>query len=71
MNMKVTRRDLFALAGGSAVGLALSPAPWRLLDDLSIWTQNWKWIPRPPKGPVTFKDTRCSSCAASRGPRSI
>lgn len=64
MNMKVTRRDLLTVAGGSAIGVMLTPAPWKLVDDLAIWTQNWKWIPRPPKGPETVAATACSLCPA-------
>ena len=64
MTMKVTRRDLLGLAGGGAVGIMLTPAPWKLVDDLAIWTQNWSWIPRPPKGPETLVATACSLCPA-------
>ena len=60
--MKLNRRDLFAVAGGAVAGTILSPAPWKLIDDLSIWTQNWSWIPVPPKGPVTMKPTICALC---------
>ncbi|MFZ2492477.1 MAG: molybdopterin-dependent oxidoreductase, partial [Thermoanaerobaculia bacterium] len=62
--MNVTRRAVLGFGGGAAVGIALSPAPWKLLDDLGIWTQNWKWIPRPPHGPVTLRTTNCSLCTA-------
>lgn len=60
--MKVTRRDVLTAAGGGVVGIMLTPAPWKLVDDLAIWTQNWKWIPRPPRGPQTVKTTACSLC---------
>jgi menaquinone reductase, molybdopterin-binding-like subunit len=65
MKMKVTRRDLLALAGGSAAGIMLTPAPWKLVDDLAIWTQNWSWIPVPPKGPETTKTTTCTLCPSA------
>ncbi|MBK7931294.1 MAG: hypothetical protein IPJ98_28605 [Bryobacterales bacterium] len=54
--MAVGRRELLGLAGGAAVGGALSPVPWKLLDDSAIWTQNWSWTPtqsaRPGDGEV-------------------
>lgn len=64
MKSNVTRRDLLTLGGGVAVGSMLTPAPWLLIDDLAIWTQNWKWIPVPPKGERTSQTTVCSLCPA-------
>ncbi|HYM60897.1 MAG TPA: molybdopterin-dependent oxidoreductase [Thermoanaerobaculia bacterium] len=58
----VTRRNLLKLAGGAAIGFMASPMPWRLTDELAIWTQNWSWIPVPPKGEVTTRMTACSLC---------
>jgi menaquinone reductase, molybdopterin-binding-like subunit len=60
----VTRRDLFKFVGGAAAGVMLTPAPWKAIDDLAIWTQNWSWIPVPPKGAVTTRATICSLCPA-------
>ena len=45
-----TRRELFKFAGGSAVGLLLTPAPWRLITDTALWSENWPGIPRPARG---------------------
>lgn len=64
MGFEVTRRDVMKFAGGAAIGVALSPAPWKLLDDLAIWTQNGSWIPRVPRGPVTAKTSLCALCPA-------
>jgi hypothetical protein len=61
--MKVTRRDLFVWGAGAAAGLAFTPVPWKLLDDVSIWTQNWPWIPQPPRGPVEVKQSFCTLCS--------
>jgi anaerobic selenocysteine-containing dehydrogenase len=64
MKTNVTRRDLLRFAGGSAIGVMLSPAPWKLVDDLAIWTQNWKWIPVPLRGEQSFRQANCSLCPA-------
>jgi hypothetical protein len=60
--MKVTRRDLFVWGAGAAAGLVFTPLPWKLLDDVSIWTQNWPWIPQPQRGPVEIKQSFCGLC---------
>ena len=36
MAMSLTRRDAMLLLGGSALGVVLSPVPWKLLDDVAI-----------------------------------
>lgn len=60
--MKVTRRDLFVWSAGAAAGLVFTPVPWKLLDDISIWTQNWPWIPQPAREPVEVKQSYCTLC---------
>jgi Molybdopterin oxidoreductase Fe4S4 domain len=60
--MNFTRRDLLTWGGGAAAGLLLTPVPWKLLDDTSIWTQNWPWIPQPARGPVEVKNSFCALC---------
>ena len=62
--MKFDRRDVLKVIGGSAAGALLTPAPWKLLDDTAIWTQNWSWIPRPLKGELRAKHTTCTLCPA-------
>jgi anaerobic selenocysteine-containing dehydrogenase len=64
MKTNLTRRDILRFAAGAAAGVVLSPAPWRLTDDLAIWTQNWSWIPVPPRGEPTLRMTVCSLCPA-------
>ncbi|HUK12508.1 MAG TPA: molybdopterin dinucleotide binding domain-containing protein [Thermoanaerobaculaceae bacterium] len=64
MKTRVSRRDVLRFASGSAIGLALSPLPWKLTDDLAIWTQNWSWIPRPPRGELANRFTTCTLCPA-------
>jgi hypothetical protein len=65
--MKVTRRDLFVWGAGAAAGLVFTPVPWKLLDDVSIWTQNWPWIPQPPRGPIEVKQSCCTLCPQGCG----
>lgn len=63
--MTSLRRDMLKLAGGAAAGLLFTPAPWRLLGDGTMWTQNWSWLPKVPRGPVTETTTRCTLCPAA------
>lgn len=67
--MKVSRRDLVAWGAGAAAGLVVTPVPWKLLDDTSIWTQNWKWIPQASRGPVEVKHSACTLCPNGCGLR--
>ncbi len=60
--MKVTRRDLLIWSAGAAAGLMVTPVPWKLLDDTSIWSQNWPWIPQPARLPVEVKLSSCTLC---------
>src|SRR5687768_4770378 len=60
--MVQARRDFFKFLGGSAAAVALTPVPWKLLDDVSIWTQNWSWIPRPVRGEISYKPAACTMC---------
>ena len=59
-----TRRDLFKFAGGAAVGALFTPAPWRLITDLALWSENWPGIPRPARGEIRAKFTHCALCPA-------
>jgi hypothetical protein len=62
--MTVSRRDLLLGLGGGVAGLALTPVPWKLLDDLAIWTQHRRALPIPPRGEVSFHPAVCSLCSA-------
>ena len=42
--------------------MALTPVPWKLLDDVSIWTQHRRALPVPPAGPVSFRAASCTLC---------
>lgn len=70
MNMKISRREVLQFVGGSALGVLLSPIPWKVLDDTAIWTQNWPWMPKPMRGDITSTLTSCTLCPAACGMRS-
>jgi len=67
--MKVTRRDLLTWSAGAAAGLLVTPVPWKMLDDVSIWSQNWRWIPQPSRVPVEVKQSFCTLCTKGCGLR--
>ncbi|RPI02865.1 MAG: hypothetical protein EHM64_13245 [Ignavibacteriae bacterium] len=69
MEMNITRREILRFVGGSALGILLTPVPWKALDDSAIWTQNWPWIPEPVRGESSYKLTSCTLCSASCGLR--
>jgi len=68
--MKVSRRTFLSIGSfivGGAAGTALSPLPWKLTDDLSIWTQNWPWTPKPERGDVSYVNSVCTLCPGGCG----
>jgi anaerobic selenocysteine-containing dehydrogenase len=66
-SMKIDRRSFLAFAFGGAAGTALSPLPWKLIDDASIWSQNWPWTPVPEKGEISYVNTTCTLCPGGCG----
>lgn len=67
--MKLTRRDMLLWSAGAAAGFAVTPVPWKLLDDVSIWSQNWPWIPQPARGPIDVQPSFCTLCPQGCGLR--
>ncbi|MGD8882835.1 MAG: molybdopterin-dependent oxidoreductase, partial [Desulfobacterales bacterium] len=65
--MKVDRRSFLAFVLGGAAGTALTPLPWKLTDDLAIWSQNWPWIPVPVKGEISYVTSTCTLCPGGCG----
>lgn len=65
--MKIDRRSFLSFAIGGAAGTALSPLPWKLTDDLAIWSQNWDWTPVPKKGETTYVKSTCTLCPGGCG----
>lgn len=49
--MGLDRRGFLTLVAGGAIGTLFTPLPWKTIDNISIWTQNWPWIPRLKYGP--------------------
>jgi anaerobic selenocysteine-containing dehydrogenase len=50
------RRGFIKFAAGAVVGLHLTPIPWKLMDDVAIWTQNWPWVPEPEGGATSYRN---------------
>lgn len=67
--MKLSRRCFLSFVIGGATGTALSPLPWKLVDDSSIWSQTWPWVPVPVDGETTYVDTTCTLCSGNCGIR--
>lgn len=64
MSYQISRRDILKFTGGGILGLMFSPLPWKLLDDSSIWTQNWSLTPTLAHGPITTAFSHCTLCTA-------
>jgi anaerobic selenocysteine-containing dehydrogenase len=62
--MKPLRRDLFKFAGGAVAGALFTPAPWRLITDTALWSENWPGIPHPARGEIRARFTNCALCPA-------
>ncbi|MBW1787489.1 MAG: molybdopterin-dependent oxidoreductase [Deltaproteobacteria bacterium] len=65
--MEITRRNFIAGIVGSVAGLHITPLPWKLTDDIAIWTQNWPWVPVPPVGEFSEKKSVCTLCPGGCG----
>ncbi len=65
--MEFSRRNFIKFAAGGAAGTMLSPLPWKLIDDIAIWTQNWSWVPVPAKGKFSTISSVCTLCPGACG----
>jgi menaquinone reductase, molybdopterin-binding-like subunit len=63
----MNRRNFIKLAVGGAIGTALSPLPWKLTDDIAIWTENLPWVPVPPVGEFSYAKSVCTLCPGGCG----
>ncbi len=69
MSTTLSRRAVLQLVGGSALGMLFTPLPWKVLDDVSIWTQNWPWIPKGAPGTLSYAGATCTLCQSACGMR--
>lgn len=65
----LNRRGVLKFIGGAVVGTLATPVVWKGLDDLSIWSQNWGWVPRLDYGNQKFTTVRTVSkmCPSATG----
>ncbi|MDQ7031150.1 MAG: menaquinone reductase molybdopterin-binding-like subunit QrcB [Desulfonauticus sp.] len=65
--MGLDRRGFITFLVGGAVGTLCTPIPWKTLDDVSIWSQNWPWIPKLQYGKRSQVASVCKLCPAGCG----
>ena len=65
--MKIDRRSFLSFLIGGAAGTTLSPLPWKLTDDIAIWSQMWPWTPVPERGDVSYVKSACTLCPGGCG----
>lgn len=57
--MGLDRRSFISLVAGGVVGSTFTPVIWKTLDDVSIWSQNWPWIPTLKYGEENLVPALC------------
>jgi len=62
--MGLDRRGFVKVVMGGVAGTLFTPVIWQSLDDVSIWSQNWGWIPRLNKGEVKTASALSKLCPA-------
>jgi len=62
--MGLDRRGFVKIVMGGVAGTLFTPVIWQGLDDTSIWSQNWGWIPRLNKGEVKATSALSKLCPA-------
>jgi anaerobic selenocysteine-containing dehydrogenase len=65
--MELNRRNFIKFVVGGVAGLQVTPLPWKLTDDIAIWTQNWPWVPVPPRGAFSNVKSVCLLCPGGCG----
>jgi len=65
--MGMKRRNFIKFAIGGLVGINMTPLPFKLMDDVAIWTQNWPWVPVPQEGEFTHIKSVCKLCNGGCG----
>src|SRR3954454_11847981 len=59
-----SRRTAVKFIAGAGVGALFTPAPWKLVRDMALWSQDWPGIPHPLRGKITEKTAVCTLCPA-------
>jgi len=59
------RRGFLKCLAGVAAGTLATPVVWKTIDDVSIWTQNWSWIPKLQPGKSTYVRTVSKMCPSA------
>ena len=65
--MELNRRNFVKFLVGGVAGINITPLPWKLTDDIAIWTQNWSWVPVPPVGEFMHVKSVCTLCPGGCG----
>lgn len=65
--MELNRRNFIKLVVGGVAGIHATPLPWKLADDIAIWTQNWPWVPVPERGRFHHETSVCTLCFGGCG----
>ncbi len=65
--MEISRRNFIKFVVGGVAGVHITPLPWKLTDDIAIWTQNWPWVPVPPTGEFIHEKSICTLCPGACG----
>ncbi len=63
--MVLDRRGFLKFVTGASVGIMATPLPWKLLDDVSIWSQNWSWIPHLQYGTDAYINVVSKTCPSA------
>lgn len=67
--MGLDRRSFIAFLAGGTGGILCTPVIWKGLDDISIWSQNWPWIPKLKYGEREKKPVVCKFGSDAYGVR--
>lgn len=65
--MALNRRGFLTFAAGAGAGVLFTPIPWKLTDDMAIWTQNWSWIPSLEHGKNEYVSVTSKMCPSACG----
>ncbi len=65
--MALNRRSFLKFVGGATGGIMATPVIWQGLDDISIWSQNWSWIPRNIYGENSYVPSISKHCPSGEG----